>query len=127
MRRTKTVDKFLTKFDKELKSGMISLILLFMIDRARDPMYGYQIIREIKEKTDGNLEFKEGTIYPILRNLEARGLLKSVWDTKGERPRKYYQITKDGKSALSHAIDDWETFSGVIKDLISRDGGEGGP
>jgi len=119
MRRTKAVDKFLTKFDKELKSGMISLILLYLIDRANESMYGYQIIKEIKERTDGNLNFKEGTIYPILRNLEARGLLKSAWDTRGERPRKYYHITEDGRSALSHAINDWETFSGVIKDLIS--------
>ena len=125
MRRTKTVDKFLTKFDKELKSGMISLILLFMIDRAREPMYGYQIIREIKEKTDGNLEFKEGTIYPILRSLEARGLLRSAWNTTTERPRKYYQITKDGKSALSHGILEWQRFSGLVNDFITtREDGE---
>ncbi len=125
MRRTKAVDKFLTKFDKELKSGMISLILLYMINNAEKSMYGYQIIKEIKEKTDGNLDFKEGTIYPILRNLEARGLLKSVWDTKGERPRKYYHITDDGKSAVAQAIMDWETFSGVIKELITETNGGG--
>ena len=125
MRRTKAVDKFLTKFDKELKSGMISIILLYMINKAREPMYGYQIIREIKGKTGGNLDFKEGTIYPILRNLEVRGLLTSQWDTRGERPRKYYDITGDGRSALSHAIEDWETFSGVIRNLMTGEEEEG--
>ena len=126
MRRTKAVDKFLTKFDKELKSGMISLILLYMIDYAKEPMYGYQIIKEIKDRTGGDLEFKEGTIYPILRNLEAQGLLKSVWDTKGERPRKYYHITEDGKGALWGAVKDWGTFSGIIGKLIMGDATEEG-
>ena len=125
MRRTKAVDKFLTKFDKELKSGMISLILLYMIDHSREPMYGYQIIKEIKDRTGGDLEFKEGTIYPILRNLEAQGLLKSLWDTKGERPRKYYHITEDGKSALWEAVKDWGTFSGVIGKLLMGEGAGG--
>lgn len=125
MRRTKAVDKFLTKFDKELKSGMISLILLYMIDHAREAMYGYQIIKEIKDRTGGDLEFKEGTIYPILRNLEAQGLLKSLWDTKGERPRKYYHITEDGKSALWEAVKDWGTFSGVIGKLLMGEGAGG--
>ena len=126
MRRTKAVDKFLTKFDKELKSGMISLILLYMIDHSAQPMYGYQIIKEIKERTGGGLNFKEGTIYPILRNLEAQGLLKSAWDTRGERPRKYYHITADGKSALWEAVKDWGTFSGVIGNLLmSGEGSEG--
>lgn len=125
MRRTKAVDKFLTKFDKELKSGMISLILLYMIDHSREPMYGYQIIKEIKDRTGGDLDFKEGTIYPILRNLEAQGLLKSLWDTKGERPRKYYHITEDGKSALWEAVKDWGTFSGVIGKLLMGEGAGG--
>jgi len=125
MKRTKTVDKFLSKFDRELKSGMISLILLFLIDRAERPMYGYQIIREIREKSGGNLNFKEGTIYPVLRSLEAQGLLRSVWDTGGERPRKYYQITEDGKSALSQGIRDWQRFSGLVNDFIaSKEGKE---
>ena len=125
MRRTKAVDKFLTKFDKELKSGMISLILLYMIEQSKESMYGYQIIKEIKNRTDGSLDFKEGTIYPILRNLEAQGLLRSAWDTRGERPRKYYHITNDGKSALWEAVKDWGTFSGIIGNLIMGNmGGE---
>ena len=118
MKRTRTVDKFLTKFDKELKSGLISLILLFMIERAQKSMYGYHLIREIREKSGGNLDFKEGTIYPILRNLEARGLLKSAWDTTEKRPRKYYAITPDGRSALTHGIGEWQSFSGLINDFI---------
>jgi PadR family transcriptional regulator, regulatory protein PadR len=128
MRRTKAVDKFLTKFDKELKSGMISLILLYMIDHANESMYGYQIIRVIKERTGGSLDFKEGTIYPILRNLEAQGLLQSAWDTRGERPRKYYHITADGTSALREAVRDWTTFSGIIGALLMGEapGGAGG-
>lgn len=116
----KELDRFREKLDRELKAGLVSVILLLTIDRT-GPDYGYRLLRTIQEKSGGSLEFKEGTAYPLLQNLEKMGLVTSFWsDGSGGPPRKYYQITNLGKSALAQALADWSALTGSVESLVKE-------
>ena len=114
------VDRFREKLDRELKSGVVSLLLLLAIDRA-GPDYGYRILKNVHEWSDGRLSFKEGTAYPLLQNLEKAGLVTSFWgDGAGGPPRKYYQTTALGRDALKAALDDWESLTGSVERVLAK-------
>ena len=88
------------KFQKELSSGIVSLALLALLAHADKPLYGYQIAKEL-EGFGGGLPVKQGTLYPVLRSLEAGGLLSSeVEPSVSGPPRRYYQVTEEGRQAI---------------------------
>lgn len=119
------LDRFREKLDRELKSGVVSLLLLLAVDRA-GPDYGYRILRNIQEWSGGHLSFKEGTAYPLLQNLERAGLLTSFWgDGQGGPPRKYYQTTATGREALKAALDDWSSLTQNV-DTVLQNAPKGG-
>ncbi len=92
------------KFQKELNAGTSSLVLLSVMSRSEEPMYGYQIAKMLEESAPDIPMMKQGTLYPVLRSLEENGLLEStVEPSVSGPPRRYYKITKEGRSAL----DDW--------------------
>jgi len=65
-------------------------------------MYGYEIIKELDDKSQGYFKFKEGTLYPALHRLEKNGLLTGKWEgTSGGRQRRYYHITVKGNGILA--------------------------
>jgi len=81
----------LKKFQKELSSGTVSLVLLAVLSQSRQPMYGYQIAKRLEETGEGVLAGKQSALYPVLRNLEAAGLLSSeVEPSVSGPPRRYY-------------------------------------
>ncbi|MDX1534714.1 MAG: PadR family transcriptional regulator [Thermoplasmata archaeon] len=91
----------------ELKKGSVQMLLLALLEEA--PKYGFQIIRELREATNGFFDLKEGTLYPALRRLEAKGYLEGRWNTETEGgPRKYYHMTESGRNALKEAAKVWE-------------------
>ncbi len=94
----------------ELKKGSVQLLLLALLrDSAK---YGFQIIRELRDVTDGFFDLKEGTLYPALRRLESKGYLKGEWHTDEEGgPRRYYHITELGRKALKEATGVWERLA----------------
>ncbi|GAI53447.1 unnamed protein product, partial [marine sediment metagenome] len=80
---------------RELMKGSVASLLLCLI--AYQPMYGYQIIKEMERRSQGYFKFKEGTLYPALHRLEKAGLLLSKWQTlPSGQQRKYYYITAKG-------------------------------
>jgi len=88
------------KFQKELSSGIVSLALLALLAHADKPLYGYQIAKELEGFGEG-LPVKQGTLYPVLRSLEAGGLLSSeVEPSVAGPPRRYYQVTAEGRKAV---------------------------
>ena len=88
------------KLQKELSSGTVSLALLALLARAGTPLYGYQIAKELDSFGRG-LPVKHGTLYPVLRSLEATGLLSSeVEPSVSGPPRRYYSVTEEGRQAL---------------------------
>ncbi len=96
------------KFQKELSSGIVSLALLALLARAGKPLYGYQVAKEL-EGYGGGLPVKQGTLYPVLRSLEAGGLLSSeVEPSVTGPPRRYYSVTDAGREAVSIWQGSWE-------------------
>lgn len=103
---------------KELLKGSTETVLLSVL--SGQPMYGYQLVKEISEKSSGYLKFKEGTLYPALHRLEKDNCLNGYWDmSKNGQKRRYYKITSLGESRLSSMLSEWNEFSQAIN-LIAQ-------
>ncbi len=82
-------------------------------------MYGYQIIGELERRTTGYFKLRGGTIYPMLRRLEDKGLVKSRWRQITERQRRrYYEITDKGRQLLADRLVEWKDFSTAVSMLM---------
>lgn len=100
-----TEDAILRKFQKELNAGTVSLVLLAILDRSTEPLYGYQIAKSLEGGWQEGGSVKQGTLYPVLRSMEEQGLLGSrVEPSVSGPPRKYYTITDRGRAVLA----DWK-------------------
>ncbi|OGN90333.1 MAG: hypothetical protein A2158_07760 [Chloroflexi bacterium RBG_13_46_14] len=93
----------------ELMKGSSESLLLCLI--GRQPMYGYQIIKELEKRSQGYFKFKEGTLYPALHRLEKSGLIEGKWEMlPSGRQRRYYHITEKGNKLLEEKITQWQDF-----------------
>ena len=89
------------RFQKTLNGGIAALVLLGVLDKAQDDLYGYQIAKLLADANGGVSIFKDGTVYPVLRTLAAAGLLTSrIVPSYSGPPRRYYRITPEGREAL---------------------------
>lgn len=104
------------KISKELLKGSTKMLILEMV--KDENMYGYQMIKKLKEKSNSVFEFKEGTLYPILHSLEEKGLISSYWDDTTGKKRKYYAITTKGKKSLKEKNEEWKIFSESVNRVI---------
>lgn len=103
------------KFQKELNGGTSSLVLLSVLSRSTEPMYGYQIAKLLEESGPDVPMMKQGTLYPVLRSLEENSLLEStVEPSVTGPPRRYYTITPDGRAALA----EWQEIWNQIKQFV---------
>jgi PadR family transcriptional regulator PadR len=103
------------KFEKEMKSGTVSLVLLSVLAKAEEPLYGYLIAKQLEGEGGSASLIKQGALYPVLRSLESSGLLESrVESSISGPPRRYYQITELGQMALMEWTDIW----GKIRDFV---------
>ena len=104
------------KISKELLKGSTKMLILEMV--KDENMYGYLMIKKLKEKSNNVFEFKEGTLYPILHSLEEEGLILSYWDDTTGKKRKYYAITTKGKKSLKEKNEEWKIFSESVNRVI---------
>ena len=105
----------LRKFQKELSAGTVSLALLAVLGVSGEPMYGYQIAKTLERSGEGVLSGKQSALYPVLRNLQAAGLLDSfVEPSDAGPPRRYYRITSAGRTALR----DWAAAWRATRDSV---------
>jgi PadR family transcriptional regulator, regulatory protein PadR len=93
--------------------GHLDLLLLAAI--ARRPLHGYAIVEAIRERSGGELDLAEGTVYPALYRLEGAGLLASSWKTVGGRRRRIYRLTRRGRVRLEREREEWNAFSGAVQ------------
>ena len=108
-------EALLRKFQKELSAGTVSLALLAVLAAAQEPMYGYQIAKTLERQGEGVLSGKQSALYPVLRNLEAGGLLSSeVEPSISGPPRRYYRITPFGREVL----DAWSAAWRATRDSV---------
>lgn len=108
--------RIIMKVDKELLKGSTTMLILNLLEKEN--MYGYQMIKSLKEKSQNVFELKEGTLYPILHALEEKELVISYWDETASKKRKYYSITKKGKKQLNEKKEEWKVFSSGVNHVL---------
>ena len=81
-------------------------------------MYGYEMIKQLKETSEDIFELKEGTLYPILHALEEKRYITSYWDESSGKKRKYYSITKKGQEVLREKETQWRIFSHGVNKVL---------
>jgi PadR family transcriptional regulator, regulatory protein PadR len=98
------------KLERELMRGAGPLAILRLLEGGEK--YGYELVELLERRTDGVLAMGQSTLYPLLYNLEAKGLVvgRDVTAENG-RPRKYYRLTDKGKSKLASDRKQWEAMS----------------
>jgi len=107
------------KFQKELNAGTAALVLLSIVSRASEPIYGYQIARLMDAGTGESPMMKQGALYPVLRSLERMGLFQStVEPSVAGPPRRYYRVTDDGRAALSRWVGIWNENKDFIDAVL---------
>ena len=101
----------------ELLKGNTETLLLVLMEA--EPMYGYQLAKEVDLRSSGYFAFKEGTMYPALHRLERDKLVEGSWqDTPNGVRRRYYQITAKGRQALADRLSEWRRFSRAMNSVM---------
>ncbi len=101
------------KLDRELKKGSAELMILSLVE-AR-PRHGYEIGKLIEARSEGALRFHVASLYPLLYRLANRGWIEGRWVEKaGQRRRRYYRLTSEGKKVLAAQRSTWESFVAAI-------------
>jgi transcriptional regulator len=100
--------------DRELKKGSAELIILSIVEpRAR---HGYEISKLIEARSDGQLKFHVASLYPLLYRLEERGWLQGKWvERAGQRRRRFYSLTAEGRRVLARQRDTWKAFVAAMR------------
>ena len=108
------------ELDRELLKGSINLLILRLLSQ-RD-MYGYEIIQEAKRRSENAFQFKEGTLYPALHQLQQRGCLRSQWQTaESGRKRRYYSLTAKGRKLSQERRKSWTFFIDAVNAVLTED------
>jgi PadR family transcriptional regulator, regulatory protein PadR len=97
----------------ELRRGVIVLAVLSQLSEEQ---YGYSLLKLL---SDQGLEVDQGTLYPLLRRLEAQGLLQSIWKIEGARPRRYYVISAEGRKLLPKLKKEWAGIVSVMEKMLA--------
>ncbi len=102
-----------TMLEREMKRGSAELLILALLeDRER---HGYDIGKQIEEKSDGTIAFHITSLYPTFHRLESKGMIEGRWvEKEGQRRRRYYRLTPGGRGTLVRQRLIWQTFSKAI-------------
>jgi transcriptional regulator len=100
--------------DRELKKGSAELLILSLLD-AR-PRHGYDLSKLIQTRSGGQLTFHIDSLYPLLYRLEERGWIKGAWVEKpGERRRRFYKVTAEGRRVLAQQRKTWAALVEAVR------------
>ena len=107
----------MSPIDRELLKGSLDVLLLALLEHG--PMYGYQIVKEVRARSDGVLELKEGSLYPALHRLERAELIEGFWQSRDDgADRRYYRLTALGIKAAQEKRAEWRRFSTAIEGVL---------
>lgn len=101
---------------RERVKGHLDLLVLAVL-RDRES-HGYEVIAELRRRSDGEFDLPEGTVYPALHRLEREGLLSSDWATIDGRRRRVYRLTARGVTALAEQSRQWSRFSASMSTVL---------
>jgi transcriptional regulator len=106
--------------DRELKKGSAELLVLSLLERQA--RHGYDICKLIETRSRGELRFHVASLYPLLYRLEKRGWIEGRWVEKaGQRRRRYYKLTADGRKALPLQRRSWLAFVDAIQQITGME------
>jgi PadR family transcriptional regulator, regulatory protein PadR len=97
-----------------------TLPMLILQALAQEPSHGYRIAQQIKARSKGVLDFKEGTLYPALHKLNNEGLVESYEGVEKGRSRRYYRITKSGLATLGKDRAEWRKLSRAVTIILAE-------
>jgi PadR family transcriptional regulator PadR len=110
------------EYRRELLKGSTETLLLSLLQKQ--PMYGYQIIKELDKKSQGYFRFREGTLYPALHRLESEGLILGVWESHSSgKKRRYYSLTEKGLEWLEAKVLEWQGFASAVNMVMQPTAG----
>jgi DNA-binding PadR family transcriptional regulator len=105
------------KIESEMNRGFLQILVLLVLEEA---MYGYMMLKHLDGLGYG---VEESTLYPLLRRLEKNGLISSRWNVEGDRPRKFYQVSGDGKSVRQKLLEVWRRQNDILSGLAAGSSG----
>jgi len=106
--------------DRELKKGSAELLILSLVEDQ--PRHGYDIGQLIEQRSDGVLRFNVASLYPLLYRLEKRGWILGRWvERPGQRRRRYYRLTAEGKKILAAQRNSWLEFVQAINRITGME------
>jgi transcriptional regulator len=95
--------------DQEWKKGSADLLILSLLEH--EPRHGYELSRQIEVRSKGVVKFHVASLYPLLYRLEKLGWIEGRWIEKaGQRRRRYYRLTRDGRKTLKAQRHEWRAF-----------------
>jgi PadR family transcriptional regulator PadR len=108
------IEEAFPKFEGDLRRGVIVLATLSQLCSAQ---YGYSLRQRLAEH---GMEIEEGTLYPLLRRLEGQGLLTSEWRIEDGPPRRYYELSDEGRTLYPQLVNSWRNLSAVMENLFKE-------
>ncbi len=108
------MDNELGSIETEMKRGFLQLLVLVLLEKET---YGYAMVRAFREL---GYEIEENTLYPLLRRLEKKGLIRGKWELGEERPRKFYAITAAGREMCQGLLAIWKKQDEIIANITQE-------
>lgn len=106
--------------DKSLASGSMALLVLKLLEDG--DKYGYQMIEELKRRSNDTFHLKAGTLYPLLHSLEEKGLVTAYeGEAAAGKTRRYYHLTKEGGAALREKEASWNAYAHAVGRVLKGD------
>lgn len=109
----KVTDDLFENLRMELRRGCLVLAVL---SQLRVEHYGYTLRKAL---ADHGMSIDEGTLYPLLRRLEAQGLLASEWREEAKRNKRFYHLSPEGRAMLAHLLEEWNTINESLANIFA--------
>ena len=120
MERVEKKELAITKFQKELNTGTIGLVVLAVLDRNGE-LYGYDIVRQLTANEVEAMPMNQSAVYPVLRSLEKQKLLSSRMQPSAVGPaRKYYRLTKQGQAVFQEWKQAWNRSVEIVNRILTE-------
>jgi len=108
------------RYEQQMKKGILDMLIMKLLQK--EEKYGYQLIQELKQRSEGSITLKEGTLYPALYRLEEEGWIRSRWSAANDKEvsKKYYCLTPEGEQALDEIFGIWKGFSCTVEKIMQE-------
>lgn len=104
--------------ERDLKRSSASVLVLALLEE--EPLHGYEIGKRIEARSGGKIAFNAASLYPLLYRLEERGWISGQWQQKaGERRRRFYRITAEGRRTLAGERGLWRSFVTALDNVVN--------